>query len=469
MSADLNAELIGLLEPALRAADFAGALFSGQRRNLPPPPWRRVAIRPVMIGDRRHWQFNYFDERRAVAKNADADTLATLLSATVAAGFRHFMARTASETLHVDLTRRDRPMVRREARIHPASSPDVTHDRAKPGLPGDAAPDFLKVLGVSDAAGRIKPAMRTKHRQVCEFLRVLGDVCPDNLADGCDSTPDGALAVVDLGCGNALLTFAAYHYFKVVRGWPVSMTGVDQRADLLARHAALAGELGWAGLRFVTDAIGAYRPMRPPAVVLALHACDTATDDAIVRTLEWGSRVIILAPCCHHYLQARLADQPAPEAQAPLWRDGLLRERQADLLTDACRALWLRGMGYRTDVLEFVDNAHTPRNLMIRAVLGTQAPALGLQDEYRRFCSHWGVAPYLESALRILRAGGRAESPIIAARLATWLDQIPEPSMKNSDIRSSTASSLAPSTVTSSDVPLVAPSVNSCSTEQPSA
>jgi SAM-dependent methyltransferase len=206
--------------------------------------------------------------------------------------------------------------------------------------------------------------------------------------------------VVDLGCGNAYLTFAAHAFLSRVRRLPVTLLGVDRQPQLVARNNALAEELGLAGsVRFVPGDIGDVALDERPDVVLALHACDTATDDALARAVEWEASLVLAAPCCHHDIAAQLRRAPAPAPYSLLTRSGILRERFADTLTDAIRASLLRLVGYRVDVIDFVDSKHTPRNTLLRAVrTGSSAPDAA-RAELDDLTTSWGVHPKLAALL----------------------------------------------------------------------
>jgi SAM-dependent methyltransferase len=204
---------------------------------------------------------------------------------------------------------------------------------------------------------------------------------------------------VDCGCGNAYLTFALYHYLSHVLGRAVQFTGIDVRADLMEKQRERAAALGWAHLDFQTAPIADFAPAAPPDIVIALHACDTATDDALALGIHQGSQLICAVPCCHHHLQAQLSEHPAPAPFAPLARHGILSERLGDLLTDSFRALILRVMGYRTDVVEYVATEHTARNVMIRAVKAARPGEPEFVREYVEMKRFWGVTPYLETLL----------------------------------------------------------------------
>jgi hypothetical protein len=205
--------------------------------------------------------------------------------------------------------------------------------------------------------------------------------------------------VVDLGCGNAYLTFAAYRYLSDL-GAKVQLVGVDVREDQRIRNTAVAESLGCAAdVTFVAGTIADAAVVEEPDLVLALHACDTATDQALARAIGWKARWVLAAPCCHHDIAAQLKAHPAPEPYAELTRHPILRERFADTLTDTLRASLLRLNGYRTDVVEFVDSAHTPRNLLLRARLTGASPTAAQRAEYDTLTTQWSVTPALEKML----------------------------------------------------------------------
>jgi SAM-dependent methyltransferase len=280
-------------------------------------------------------------------------------------------------------------------REHDRTEPDRTeHDRIREHLldPGD--PLFAALGADAD-----------KRRQVDAFLRQLvaaaGRTVERVRAEG------RPLRVVDLGCGNAYLTFAAHRYLTGLLPDGVRTLGVDVRPDLVARNTRLAGELGLAGLEFAVGTIEAADPGGDVDVVLALHACDTATDDALARAVAWRAPVVLAAPCCHHDVQrqldeARAAGLAPPEPHAALVRHPILRERFADVLTDTLRSQLLRLAGYRVDVVEFVDSRHTPRNALLRAEHRNRWDGPldeALLDELRELAGAWHVRPALAERL----------------------------------------------------------------------
>jgi SAM-dependent methyltransferase len=275
--------------------------------------------------------------------------------------------------------------------------PERVHDRAKARLLPEDDPVLVE-LGISDRQGRVKPSRQAKYRQVEEFLRELAAAI-DDAVGRLHPTPDRPLRVVDLGCGNAYLTFAAHAWLSRVRGIPVRVVGVDVKEQSRRHNTEVADRLGVSDeVSFVTAGIDEVVLDEAPDVVLALHACDTATDDALARAVGWGAPLVLAAPCCHHDVSRQLREHPAPEPYALLTRDGILRERFADTLTDALRAALLRSRGYRVDVVEFVGSKHTPRNTLIRAVATDATPAAAAH-EYAELTRTWQVHPKLAELL----------------------------------------------------------------------
>jgi hypothetical protein len=258
----------------------------------------------------------------------------------------------------------------------------------------------FRALGLSDHEGRMKPSRQGKYRQVEEFLRILDASITEAIAKGHLRTPtaDEPLQIVDLGCGNAYLTFVTHRYLTHVRGLPVHLVGIDQREQSRAHNEQIAAGLG-VDATFVASSIGEARPGVPPDVVLALHACDTATDDALARAIEWEAPLVLAAPCCHHDIAAQLRAHPTPAPYAMLTRHGILRERLADTLTDGLRASLLRSEGYRVDVMQFVGSQHTPRNTLLRGVRTGGSRGGTARQEYDDLVTTWGVRPRLGDLL----------------------------------------------------------------------
>jgi SAM-dependent methyltransferase len=372
---DALTEVRGLL---LDPARLVRAVAAGRRRNA-EPRWQRVELRPVEVKAGRQLQVVENDGSRPYTRNLDWDGAAEeSVDRLLAEPFGNWYVETADEVVQVRVTKRGEAQVHRSARAGTGDARD--HDRPAAHLldPGDP---LFDVIGGNAA----------KRRQVDAFLRALAATLGD------EELPS-PLRVVDLGCGNAYLTFAAFRYLSS-RGLDVRLTGVDVREDQRVRNTALAGKLGWADrVDFVAGTISG-AAVDGADVVLALHACDTATDEALARAVGWGAGWILAAPCCHHDIAAQLRAGTAPDPYQLLTRHGILRERFADVLTDVLRASLLRLHGYRVDVVEFVDSAHTPRNLLLRARRTGAAPTAEQRAEYGALVSQWNVRPALARLL----------------------------------------------------------------------
>ncbi len=401
-------EFSALREAILDADRLVRAIASGRRRGQPEAevagrPVRRVEIRAVDLKTGRHLQVTSFDATQAHTSNLAMGAAAqAAVEALLAQPFANWHVDTATETHQVRVSKKGAVLAHTSAR---EEGVEVVrdHDRAKDRLLAETDP-VLKALGISDAQGRVKPTRQAKYRQVEEFLRLLDASLAQALAQGHVRTPtsDDPLRIVDLGCGNAYLSFAAHRFLSAPvdeggRGLPVRITGVDVKQQSADHNTAVATGLG-IDAQFVVGSISQVQLDRAPDVVLALHACDTATDDALARALDWQASLVLAAPCCHHDIAAQLRVTPSPEPYAMLTRHGILRERFADTLTDALRATLLRREGYRVDVVEFVESAHTPRNTLLRAIrTGERGAEAG--QEYADLLATWGLRPRLGELL----------------------------------------------------------------------
>lgn len=373
-------------------ASLVRVVLSGSRRNMTPPAVR-IDIRPVLIKDRLLLQVTESDGRQTTAKNYEPKELkvADLLES----GFSNILIEHTRGSLSIRVTKKHGALVRREKG---EKSQQLTHDQVKKRLLDPSDP-FLREVGIADADGRIKPTRQDKYRQVEEFLRLLAPTLENAIDAGHIQVPTATspLKIVDLGCGNAYLTFAA-HQFLMSANVPVQIVGIDIRPESLKRNSEIAERLGIAStIEFRAEEISR-SSVEGADVVIALHACDTATDDAIAWAVDNKAKLILVAPCCHHDLQSQLTDSPDPWQIVTKY--GLLEERFADLLTDALRAHILKLVGYRSEVIEFVGGEHTPRNLMIRAVkTGATADPVDV-ERYEEMVKLWKITPAL--AKRVL-------------------------------------------------------------------
>jgi SAM-dependent methyltransferase len=369
----------------------ARVVLSGRRRNMQTSS-ERLDVRPVMIKETLHFQVSTSDGRAVTTKNYLPTELP--INEYIRSGYANILIEGIDESYSLRITKKDEPLISIAAG---AGVVDLAHDKKKERLL-DAADPFLREVGISDAAGQIKPSKSDKYRQVEEFLRLLAPTLSGAIEAGHIDKPSSSmpLTIVDLGCGHAYLTFAAHQYLRSI-GMNVKVIGIDVRTASRDRNNDIAKKLG------ITDSIEfraeeiADTTLSQADVAIALHACDTATDDAIAWAVKADAKLMMIAPCCHHDIQSQLTDSPEPWTL--ITRHGIMRERLGDLLTDSLRMQILKLRGYRVEAIEFIGGEHTPRNLMIR-VVKTGAPVEAIEvSRYEEMITAWKVKPALARLL----------------------------------------------------------------------
>jgi SAM-dependent methyltransferase len=370
---------------------IARVVLSGRRRNMQITT-DRIDIRPVIIKETLHFQVSTSDGRAVTTKNYPPTELP--INEYIHSGYANILIEGIEESFSLRITKKDEPLI---SMTPGAGAVDLAHDKKKERLL-DAADPFLREVGISDASGQIKPSKSDKYRQVEEFLRLLTPTLTSAIEAGHINKPSTStpLTIVDLGCGHAYLTFAAHQYLRSI-GMNVKVIGIDERTTSRDRNNEIAKKLG------ITDSIEfraekiAETTLVQADVAIALHACDTATDDAIAWAVKAEAKLMMIAPCCHHDIQSQLSDSPEPWSL--ITRHGIMRERLGDLLTDSLRMQILKLRGYRVEAIEFIGGEHTPRNLMIRAVK-TGAPVEAIEaTRYEEMIAAWKVKPALARLL----------------------------------------------------------------------
>ena len=425
------------LAPFLLDADsLVRAVITGRQRNA-VVPFRRVELRYVDLRAGRHLQIVSFDATQSHTRNVPLGAEAVrAVREVLKTPYANWHVDTTGETVQVRVSKKGKLLAHTSARQVPddetdgqrratagvggaggdvrdaadagdpsasPTQPDRRHDRVKRRRL-EATDPLFRALGVTAADGSVKPSRVAKFRQVQDLLATLDPLVDDavDLGPGAELSVERPLRIVDLGCGNAYLTFAAYRYLTEIRGLPVEAVGVDVKEQAREHNAEVAERLGFADhIHFVQSAIGSVELPEAPDLVLALHACDTATDDALARAVRWQAPVIVAAPCCHHDIQRQLGSVEVRAAYRLMTRHGILRERFADVLTDTLRAAILRLLGYRVEVVEFVDSRHTPRNALIRAVRTGARPTAQTVAGYEELLAQWPVEPALATLLAV--------------------------------------------------------------------
>ena len=350
-------------------ARFAESLARGTFARLvltspvgPGDVAQKILGRFVILQGSPHLSLTLRHPTRDVTHNLPASTAAEWLRGQLGVAFRSALVCT---------TQRDWQFIsneKGEARLidHQPSSkqaPSREHDQKRCGILDATASDWLQGLGVLDRVGKLRASMADKHRQISHYLEIFS-----HLATECGwketKVSAEALRIADMGCGKGYLTFGLWHLLQRVWKQSVCVIGIESRTDLVATTNKLAKQIKAEGLKFVAGAIDSTKLPRLDGLI-ALHACNTATDDAIKRGIELDAKLIVVAPCCHKEIRPQLG-KPGP--LAAVLSHGLMEERMAEWTTDGLRALFLEWAGYRTKIMEFVGSEHTPKNLMIAAI-----------------------------------------------------------------------------------------------------
>lgn len=325
---------------------------------------QKVKIRPVHIKGELRFQTEEFRGAQVFHKNLTTEELSDGLEEWF--NERLFQAQISHRNAEVTVLLGKKGTVTVKEKKKAVSSEEkevrwqpLLHNREKKSLlPEGSEIPFLKDLGVFSSEGKVIKGKYDKYRQINRFLEFIEDVMPELSKDS------GSLNILDFGCGKSYLTFAVYYYLTECKKQKVNITGLDLKADVIKKCNRLAMEYGYEDLHFLMGDVADYKSESDIDMMVTLHACDTATDYALQRAVQWGAKVILSVPCCQHEVNEQLSSK----TMEPLFRYGLIKERMAALITDALRAELLTACGYKVQILEFIDMEHTPKNLLIRAV-----------------------------------------------------------------------------------------------------
>lgn len=326
----------------------------------------KICARPMLKNKSLLFQIEEYTKTQVFHKNLTAGDAGSYLTGKLSsdtssqtASFKNALVETKSFTANVLVSKKGTITIKKKMNAS-AKQPKISlsHNRKKKYILEEGIPvPFLIDLGVMTQNGNIINAHYDKFRQINRFLEYIEDILP--------SLPTGReLRILDFGCGKSYLTFAIYYYLKVLKGYPVRITGLDLKEDVIRHCNELAVKYGYDKLEFLCGDIAYYDGCSQVDMVVTLHACDTATDYALAKAVGWGAKVILSVPCCQHELNKQMKN----DLLSPVLHYGILKERMAALITDGLRAQILEANGYRTQILEFIDMAHTPKNLLIRAV-----------------------------------------------------------------------------------------------------
>ena len=318
---------------------------------------QKIKLRPVVIKNTFLIQVTEYIGKQVIHDNKTLEAIKEYIYVSLRDNFKQANIRTEEYTYNILISKKGQVTVKKKKEIE-KKKPVLIHNRVKKYLLQEGKPvDFLVYLGVMNSEGFVVKSKYDKFRQINRFLEFVEDIV--------DKLPKNkVINIIDFGCGKSYLTFAIYYYLKKEKNLDVNIVGLDLKSDVIKNCNQIATDLKYDGLEFLEGDIAQYKGKDDVDMVVTLHACDTATDYAIAKAIDWNAKVVLSVPCCQHELNNQIQN----EVLSPIFKYGILKEKMAALITDGIRAGVLEEHGYDTQILEFIDMEHTPKNLMIRAV-----------------------------------------------------------------------------------------------------
>ncbi|MBK5247202.1 MAG: SAM-dependent methyltransferase [Peptostreptococcaceae bacterium] len=389
-----------ILKNILEEKKLIKMVFGSARKKT--IPYHKIIIRPIIIKDQFYYQVEYHYKDKVIHENLNPEDLILLCCDFMIMDFKQLNIYAINEDIQILAANPNDPKV---LKSKPSKKKvDLSHNKKKQYIIPDNEPcDFLIRLGVSDYNGKVFQKHYSKFRQINKFLEIV-----DDSFESLDTSK--TIKVIDFGCGKAYLTFALYHYLRIIKGLDVEIIGLDLKEDVIEFCNKIAQELEFDKLKFLIGNIKDYASDQADMVV-TLHACDTATDFALINAVKWKSQIILSVPCCQH----ELFNQIKETLHAPLFKHGILKDRFTEILTDGIRGLKLEAAGYDVKMIEFTTLEHTSKNIMIKAVkskpvatssetekdvketAARKNKALKANEEYEALKKYWHINPTIDS------------------------------------------------------------------------
>lgn len=362
---------LNIMSNALETETFISCTWSNPRKS---DNFKKITAKPILLNEQPMVQFAKLKDNKEHHDNIALSDVSNYITEQCT-GFKQAQCFTSNADYQILINKKQETNIKKKAPTKKAPN-SLSHNRQKKYiLDTPSSTSFLKELGLMDQNGHIKPSKYDKYKQINRYLEIV--------SDSLQTLDQPFLRIIDFGCGKSYLTFALYHYLTVLLNKQVEVIGLDLKTDVIAFCNKLSEQLGYTGLKFQVGDIGKYTTDQQIDMVVSLHACNTATDAALEKAIGWGAKVILSVPCCHHEAYTQIKN----DALQPILKHGILKERIAALVTDGLRAQLLETVGYKVNVIEFIDMAHTPKNILIRAILKNNATNSSKDyAAYRRAC-----------------------------------------------------------------------------------
>lgn len=370
---------------AMDSGKLIKIIFAGKRRKS--IEYKKVTMRPVSIKGEYMYQAEFHFDKKVIHQNVPYFEGIDFAAKLIENEFKQVNILTETEDIQILASKTNKPKISRHEASRKAS--DLSHNKKKQYIIEDNTPcDFLIKLGVMSPEGKVHRKHYSKFRQINRFLEIADD-CFENLPH------NGKLRIIDFGCGKSYLTFALYYYLKILKNRDVEIIGLDLKEDVINFCNKTASELGYDELKFIIGDIADYESDGADMVV-TLHACDTATDFALINAVRWHSKVILSVPCCQHELFSQIQNS----VNEPMLKHGIIKDKFTELLTDGLRGLKLESVGYDVNMIEFTSLEHTSKNIMIKAIMPdkiNESTMKKANDEYEALKNFYHVSPTIDT------------------------------------------------------------------------
>jgi len=374
-----------LMKKIVNEETIINATFSGVR-NKSEKTFNKVTIKKVIIQNEEKYQFEYFYDKNVEHKNLNSDNTINEMKQLIESYSKQVLINTVEADYHILVNKKGEIKINKKAATRKFEA--ISHNKKKKYIISEGEPTpFLIELGIMTAQGKVINSKYDKFKQINRYLELVSDCIPY-------LDKNKTVRIIDFGCGKAYLTFALYDYLVLKMGYNVEIVGLDLKENVITFCSNLAKKLNFDDLRFEQGDIKGFNQLGEIDMVISLHACNTATDDALSRAVDWGAKVILAVPCCQHELLKKIQNNK----MVPMMKYGIIKEKLSSLITDSLRANVLEIMGYRTQVIEFIDMEHTPKNIMIRAFFEDTQDITKFVKQYKEFKNEWQISPYIEES-----------------------------------------------------------------------
>lgn len=371
-------EVIKLLKEIILNEEIIYGVLSNVRKKN-EDDFSKVYIKPVLIKDEVKLQLTYNYKSKVLHENLEPTKSIDEIEKLLIGNFKQAVIFTKEADYHILISKKEKVSILKKKPTK--ESIDLAHNRKKTYIIEDGEPcDFLMRLGVMNEKGKVVSKRYDKFRQINRFLEMVADVIPK-------INKDKTLNIVDFGCGKSYLTFALYHYLVNILSLDVNIIGLDLKSDVIKFCNEVAIDLNYDKLKFIHGDIKDFEGSKDVDMVVTLHACDIATDAALVKAVNWEAQAILSVPCCQHEFYDKIENS----VLEPMLKHGIIKEKLSSLVTDSLRASVLEILGYQVQLLEFIDMEHTPKNILIRAIKTDSKNNKETIKSYIEFKEFWGL------------------------------------------------------------------------------